>query len=38
MNDRIYKCPLCESILEKEKWIRITAQWEDVEKEKAKSL
>lgn len=37
MNNQIFRCPLCESILEKEKWIRITGQWDDIEKEKAKN-
>ena len=37
MNNQIFRCPLCESILEKEKWIKITGQWEDIEKEKIKT-
>ena len=30
-----YKCPLCESMLTREKWIKITGQWVEIEKEKA---
>lgn len=29
MTNRIYKCPLCKSILTREKWIKITGQWEE---------
>lgn len=29
MDDSQYKCPLCESLLTREKWIRITGQWEE---------
>lgn len=31
-NNRLYKCPLCESILTREKWVRITGQWEERQK------
>ncbi|MDH4358948.1 MAG: DUF2130 domain-containing protein [Candidatus Berkelbacteria bacterium] len=27
-----YKCPLCKSILSKERWIRITGQWDEQQK------
>lgn len=37
MNNQIYRCPLCESILDKDKWIKITGQWDDIEKEKLKT-
>lgn len=37
MNNQIFRCPLCESILDKDKWIKITGQWEDIEKEKIKT-
>lgn len=30
-----YKCPLCESLLTRERWIKITGQWVEIEKEKA---
>jgi len=31
MNDDLqtYKCPLCESILTRENWVKITGQWEE---------
>lgn len=32
MDNQEYKCPLCESLLTKEKWIKITGQWEDRQK------
>jgi hypothetical protein len=32
MNNQIFKCPLCESILDKEKWIKITGQWDERQK------
>lgn len=32
MNAQIYRCPLCENILVKDKWIKITGQWEDRQK------
>lgn len=32
MGNQVYKCPLCESLLTREKWIRITGQWEERQK------
>ncbi len=32
MDNQTYKCPLCESILTRETWIRITGQWEERQK------
>lgn len=32
MGDQIYKCPLCDSLLTRDKWIKITGQWEDRQK------
>lgn len=32
MDSKIYKCPLCESILARDEWIRITGQWEERQK------
>ena len=29
MNDKQYLCPLCASVLTREKWITITGQWEE---------
>lgn len=37
MVNQIFRCPLCESVLEKDKWIKITGQWDDIEKEKIKT-
>lgn len=32
MNNLTYICPLCENLLTKEKWIKITGQWEEQQK------
>lgn len=32
MDSKTYICPLCESILTKEKWIKITGQWDEQQK------
>ena len=32
MNNQIYKCPLCDSLLTRDKWIKITGQWEERQK------
>lgn len=32
MADKSYKCPLCESVLSREKWIKITGQWQERQK------
>jgi len=29
---REYRCPLCESLLSREKWVKITGQWEESKK------
>jgi len=34
MKNKKYKCPLCKSILVKDKWIKITGQWSNFEKER----
>ncbi len=31
-SNKAYKCPLCESIIAREKWIKITGLWKDREK------
>lgn len=33
MDNKQYLCPLCASILTREKWIKITGQWEDSKKQ-----
>ena len=33
MSDQNFKCPLCGSILARDKWIKITGQWSEFEKE-----
>lgn len=33
MDDKQYLCPLCASVLTREKWIKITGQWEDSKKQ-----
>lgn len=30
---REYRCPLCDSLLNREKWVKITGQWEDNKKQ-----
>ena len=32
MDNKTFICPLCESILSKEKWIKITGQWDEQQK------
>jgi len=32
MTDKQYTCPLCQSILSREKWIKITGQWQERQK------
>lgn len=32
MSDHTYICPLCESLLTEEKWIKITGQWDEQQK------
>src|SRR4030067_1752044 len=32
MDTQEYRCPLCQSLLPREKWIRITGQWEENKK------
>lgn len=34
MNNQDFKCPLCGSILARDKWIKITGQWSEFEKER----
>ena len=32
MDNTTYICPLCQSVLTKEKWIKITGQWDEQQK------
>jgi len=29
---QVFRCPLCESLLTREKWIKITGQWDERQK------
>src|SRR4030042_2099816 len=33
LQTREYRCPLCESLLNREKWTKITGQWEESKKQ-----
>lgn len=35
MDSQNYKCPLCGSILERDRWVKITGKWDELEQEKA---
>lgn len=35
MESQSYKCPLCGSALERDNWVKITGQWQELEKEKS---
>ncbi len=37
MVNQTYKCPLCGSILARDKWVKITGQWDEFEKERNES-
>lgn len=37
MDNQDYKCPLCGSILARDKWVKITGQWDEFEKERNES-
>lgn len=33
-NQKEFRCPLCESLLDRDHWIKITGQWKEIEKDK----
>jgi len=37
MDNQQYKCPLCGSILVRDRWVKIVGQWENLEKERART-
>lgn len=37
LNNQDFKCPLCGSLLTRDRWIKITGQWSDYEKERVES-
>lgn len=37
MDSQNYKCPLCGSILARDKWVKITGQWDEFEKERSEN-
>jgi len=37
MDGQNYKCPLCGSILARDKWVKITGQWDQFEKERGEN-
>ena len=37
MDNQNYKCPLCGSLLARDKWVKITGQWDEFEKERSEN-
>lgn len=37
MNNQDFKCPLCGSILARDRWVKITGQWDQFEKERGET-